>query len=85
MFLLTLTDYFVKEDTVCDGVQTNWANLNEAKQQCSLDPSCGVIYDVGGHGTHFRHCAKYSTQYSSSGSKIYTKGTYEKTTTLTLQ
>ncbi len=87
MFFLPSTDYSVLQDSCCKPLLIMTAStLDEAKQQCAVDPSCAMFYDNCEKGNDFWKCDASATIYPSvCGSVLYKKGILEKYKKLTLR
>ena len=66
--------YDIKVNSWCKPYRESFETLSEAKQRCTDEPSCAVVYDDGGKHTHFMLCDQDATiKYSKSGSLLHIK------------
>ena len=74
--LLKFTDkrqYVIKPDTYCTPKKKmSSTNLDDAKKECIIHPSCDMFYDRKGAGSSFRACENTaSIRNSTIGAILY--------------
>ena len=75
---IDLEGYTIKENAYCDPYGTRYENLLEAANQCTADPSCEMIFQLGTTKNYYT-CLKSDgavVKVSSTGSRLYIKSNY---------
>lgn len=74
MVLFIDNGYNILKKSYCEPEHGRFTTLSEAKQRCSNDPSCAMVYHYHSHKGDFRLCDKgFKIKASSHDSTLYVK------------